>query len=172
VQGRRLEGSNNPNASNAVIYGKGTWIMHMLRRRLGDERFVKMLAELRRRYEWKTLDTDSFRLLCAEFLPPGAPDAKLESFFDQWVYGTGVPALKLVSSVKGKPGAYKLTGVITQTEVSEDVSVQIAVEIQAGKNKPIVRLVRTSSEPVEFTVAVPTANTKAVLDPGMAILHK
>ncbi|MCU1327045.1 MAG: peptidase rane alanine aminopeptidase [Bryobacterales bacterium] len=172
VQGRRLEGSNNPNASNAVIYGKGTWIMHMLRRRLGDERFVKMLAELRRRYEWKTLDTDSFRLLCAEFLPPGAPDAKLESFFDQWVYGTGVPALKLVSSVKGKPGAYKLTGVITQTEVSEDVSVQIPVEIQAGKNKPIVRLVRTSSEPVEFTVAVPTANTKAVLDPGMAILHK
>ena len=44
VQGRRLEGSNNPNASIAVIYGKGTWIIHMLRRRMGDERFLKMLA--------------------------------------------------------------------------------------------------------------------------------
>src|SRR5204862_543781 len=66
VQGRRLEGSNNPNASNAVIYGKGTWIIHMLRRRMGDERFLTMLAELRRRYEGKPLDTDSFRLLCAQ----------------------------------------------------------------------------------------------------------
>ena len=41
VQGRRLEGSNNPTASVAVIYGKGSWIMHMLRRRMGDERFFE-----------------------------------------------------------------------------------------------------------------------------------
>ena len=172
VQGRRLEGSNNPNASNAVIYGKGTWIIHMLRRRMGDDRFVKMLAELRRRYEWKPLDTDSFRLLCAEFLPPGSTDAKLEAFFDQWVYGTGVPALKLSASVKGKPGAYKLTGTITQSDVPDDVSIQIPVEIQVGKAKPVVKLVRTSSEPVEFTVPVAVASAKAVLDPGMTVLHR
>src|SRR5262249_24774267 len=47
VQGRRLENSNNPNAFNAIVYGKGTWIIHMLRRRLGDAQFAKMLAELR-----------------------------------------------------------------------------------------------------------------------------
>ena len=35
VQGRRLESSNNPNAWNAVAYGKGTWIIHMLRQRHG-----------------------------------------------------------------------------------------------------------------------------------------
>ena len=67
VEGRRLESSTVPGAANAVLYGKGTWILHMIRRRLGDEKFMKMLAELRRRYEWKTVTTDQFRELCASF---------------------------------------------------------------------------------------------------------
>ena len=76
----------------------------------------KMLAELRRRYEFKGIETEEFRRLCAEFMPPGSTDAKLENFFDQWVYGTGVPTLKLSYSVKGKPGAYKLTGTVSQSD--------------------------------------------------------
>jgi aminopeptidase N len=172
VQGRRLEGSNNPNASAAVIYGKGTWIMHMLRRRMGDEQWLKMLAEMRRRYQWKRIDTEAFRLLCAEFLPPGSPDAKLENFFDLWVYGTGVPTLKLTYSVKGKPGAYKLTGTVTQTDVPDDYSVAVPIEIQTGRGKPVVQQVRTDSDPVEFSVNVTAANAKAALDPGWSVLRR
>jgi hypothetical protein len=172
VQGRRLESSINPNASNAVVYGKGSWIMHMLRRRMGDERFLKMLGELRRRYEWKPLDTESFRQLCAEFLPPGSSDPKLENFFDQWVYGTGVPALKLTFSVKGRPGSYKLTGTVTQSDVPDDYSVAVPVEIQAGRGKPVIRQVRTSSDPVQFSVSVTGANARAVLDPGWSVLRR
>ncbi len=173
VQGRRLEGSNNPAASVAVIYGKGSWIMHMLRRRLGDERFLKMLAELRRRYEFKAVETEDFRRLCAEFLPPGSNDAKLENFFDQWVYGTGVPTLKFTYSVKGKPGAYKLTGTVTQSEIDDDFSVAVPVEIQTGRGKPVIQQVRTSTgDPVTFSVNVTVANAKAVLDPGWSVLKR
>jgi hypothetical protein len=172
VQGRRLEGSNNPAAYTAVIYGKGTWILHMLRRRMGDERFLKMLAELRRRYQFQALDTEGFRKLCAEFLPPGSVDSKLEGFFDQWVYGTGVPALKLTYSVKGTAGAYKLTGTVTQSGVDEDFSIAVPVEIQTGRGKAVVQQVRTSSDPVPFTVSVSAANARAVLDPGMSVLRQ
>jgi aminopeptidase N len=171
VQGRRLADSNSPDAWNAIAYGKGTWIIHMLRRHLGDAAFTKMLAELRRRYEWKTIDTEQFRLLCAEFMPKDASDPKLETFFDQWVYGTGVPALKLVYSVKGKPGALKLTGTLTQSEVPDDFSVSVPIEIQTGKGK-VIREVRTSSDPVSFTVPVTLANAKAVLDPGSSVLRR
>ncbi len=45
VEGRRLESSELPSAANAVLYGKGTWIIHMLRRRMGDTNFLKMLSE-------------------------------------------------------------------------------------------------------------------------------
>ncbi|MDQ1470978.1 MAG: hypothetical protein QOJ99_2458 [Bryobacterales bacterium] len=168
VQGRRLESSNNPSASFVVLYGKGTWIIHMLRRRLGDERFLKMLAELRRRYEWKAVDNEQFRALCVEFLPKGAPDAKLESFFDQWVYGTGVPTLKLAFSVR----AGKLTGTVTQSDVPEDFSISVPVEVQTARGKTMVKMVWTSSDPVQFTVPVISPTAKAVLDPGLSVLHR
>ncbi len=171
VQGRRLETSNNPNAWTAIAYGKGTWIIHMLRRRMGDAQFMKMLAELRRRYEWKTIDTEQFRLLCAEYLPASSPDPKLENFFDQWVYGTGIPTVKLTYSVKGKPGAYKLSGTVTQTDVPEDFSVTVPVEIQTGRGK-VVKEIETSSDPVPFSIPVTAQTAKAVLDPASAILRR
>src|SRR5689334_23583188 len=102
VMGPRLENSLTPDAWRHIVYGKGSWIVHMLRRRMGDARFLAMLAELRRRYQWKSITTDEFRQLAAGFLPPRSPDAKLEEFFDQWIYGTGIPAFKLAWSLKGK----------------------------------------------------------------------
>jgi hypothetical protein len=171
VQGRRLENSNNPNAWAAIAYGKGAWIIHMLRRRLGDDQFTKMLAELRRRYEWKTIDTEQFRLLCAGFLPPQSPDPTLENFFDRWVYGTGIPTLKLTYSVKGKPGAWKLTGRVAQSDVPDDFSVTVPVEIQTGRGK-VVKQLETGSEPLEFSISVAAANAKAVLDPGSSVLRR
>lgn len=172
VQGWRLESVENPTAWTAIVYGKGTWILHMLRRRMGDTRFNNMLAELRKRYEWKTIGTEEFRALCAGFLPPGSADAKLEDFFDQWVYGTGIPTLKLSYKVEGKPGAYTLKGTLTQTDAPDDLTLLVPVEVQIGRGKPILKQVRTSSEPVPFTVSVPVLNAKAVLDPGSSVLRR
>ena len=171
VEGRRLDNSNNPTAWTAVAYGKGAWIIHMLRRHLGDAQFTKMLTELRRRYEWKTIDTEQFRMLCAEFLPPQSPDPKLENFFEQWVYGTGIPTLKLTYSVKGKPGAWKLSGTVAQSDVPDDFSVTVPVEIQTGRGK-VVRELQTGSDPVPFSVPVASATAKAVLDPGTSVLRR
>jgi hypothetical protein len=168
VEGRRLDSSTVPGAANAVIYGKGTWIVHMIRRRLGDQNFLKMLAELRRRYETKTVTTDQFRELCAEYLPKGSPDPKLTDFFDQWVYDTGMPTLKLTYAVVG----HKLTGTITQSDVRNDFTVAAPVEIRTGAGKPIVKLVVTGSEPAKFSVEVPGPGAKATLDPGWSILRR
>ncbi|MEO7649894.1 MAG: M1 family aminopeptidase, partial [Bryobacteraceae bacterium] len=35
--GTRLQSSQNPGAWRAIVYEKGSWILHMLRRRMGDE---------------------------------------------------------------------------------------------------------------------------------------
>jgi hypothetical protein len=172
VQGRRLDSSNNPAAWMAVIYGKGTWIIQMLRRRMGDDRFLAMLAELRKRYEWKTLDTEQFRALCAEFVPPKSDDAKLERFFDQWVYGTGVPELKLTYSVKGKPGAYRLTGSVAQSGVPDDFTVRVPIEIQTTRGVSKTVLVATGADPAPFSIPVSSANAKAVLDPHGSVLRR
>ena len=168
VEGRRLESSTVPGAANAVLYGKGTWIIHMIRRRMGDANFMKMLAELRRRYETKTVTTDQFRELCAEFLPKGSTDPKLLDFFDQWAYDTGMPTLKLTYSVTG----HKLSGTVTQSDVRDDFTVSVPVEIRTGAGKPIVKYVTTGSEPAKFSVAVPGPGAKATLDPGWSVLRR
>ena len=46
IWGTRLVSSQAPDAWQAIVYEKGSWIMHMLRRRLGDDRFFAVLAEL------------------------------------------------------------------------------------------------------------------------------
>ncbi len=168
VEGRRLESADAPGAVDAVLYGKGTWIIHMLRRRMGDAAFLKMLAEMRRRYEYKTITTDEFRELCAEFLPAGSPDPKLTDFFDQWVYDTGMPTLKLTYTVTGQ----KLNGTITQSDVPNDFTVLVPVEIRVGNGKPTVKQIRTSNGSVKFTVSVSGPGAKATLDPGMSVLRR
>ena len=57
-------------------------------------------------------------------------DPKLESFFDQWVYSSGVPNLQLKYSLAGKAPALKLTVRVEQSGVDEDFSASVPVEIQ------------------------------------------
>jgi aminopeptidase N len=168
--GYRLETSQTPEAWRIISYEKGSWILHMLRRLMGDARFDAFLGELRRRFEWKTLDMESFRSTAAEFLPPKSPDPKLESFFDQWVYSTGVPTLHVKYALTGKPPAQKLTVTVEQSGVDEDFIALVPVEIQFGRLKPVTRLVRTSSEPAVFTIPASQPPTRVTLDPAGAVL--
>ena len=172
VMGARLQSSVTPDAWKRIVYGKGSWILHMLRRRMGDEKFLAMLAELRRRYAWKSITTEQFRALAAGYLPAKSADPKLEAFFDQWVYGTGIPQLKLTWAVKGAAPAVKLTGTVTQSEIGEDFSVRAPVEIQFAKGRAVTEWVTTSSEPATFQVTLKQAPAKVVLDPQGWVLKR
>ena len=157
----------------AIIYGKGTWIIHMLRRRMGDEAFLRMLATLRKRYEYRTISTEEFRALAAMFLPPGDPDPKLETFFDSWVYGTGVPTLEMSTSVKGKAPSVTLTVTVRQSGVDDDFIAEVPVEIRpAGGGKPIVRWVHASSGSAVFSLKLKAPPQHVELAPRMAVLAK
>ncbi len=172
VLGLRLETSQTPQAYNFITYGKGSWIMHMLRRRMGDDRFWAMLAALRKEYERKSISTEEFRALAARFLPPQSPDRTLENFFDEWVYGTGIPSLKLSYSVKGKAPDVRLTGTVTQSDVDEGFSVPVPVEIQLGRGKTLTHWVRTANGPVHFSVALRQPPSKVLLDPSLSVLRR
>ena len=172
VLGQRLESSQQPEGWHAITYGKGSWILHMLRRRMGDQRFLAMMAEILKRYDHATITTEQFRKLAAQFLPPKSDDPALESFFDQWVYSTGIPALKMTYSVKGAAPAVRVTGTITQADVNEDFEAYVPVEIQLGKGQSVTKWVATSNEPQTFTVALKQAPVKVVLDPKESVLRR
>lgn len=75
--------------NSEYAYYKGGWVVHMLRHVLGDAHFFQALAAWRDVYGGGAADTEDFRAVCetAAGLAPGS----LAWFFDQWVYGPGVP---------------------------------------------------------------------------------
>jgi len=172
VWGLRLESSQVPAAWRTITYEKGSWIMHMLRRQMGDERFLSMLGELRRRYQYRAVSTEQFQRLAAQFLPPRSPDPRLEAFFEQWVYSTGIPSLRLSYSVRGKAPAVRISGTLTQRDAGQEFSAWAPIELQYAKAKPVVHWVRSGDGAVPFDLTLRQAPSKVVLDPGNSVLRR
>lgn len=179
TQGLRLQSSQMPGAWRTIVYDKGAWIVHMLRRRMGDDLFWPMLAEIASRFQRRGLTTDQFRAVAAEFLAKQTAreayrnvDPKFESFFDTWTQGTGVPSLKLQWSTKGAAPKVTLTATVTQAEVSEDFSDLVPIDIQLARGRSVTRWIRTASEPVTFTTVLPSIPVKVTLDPLNATLKR
>jgi hypothetical protein len=171
VWGTRLDSTGTSDAWRVITYEKGAWIFHMLRRRLGDERFMKMLAELRRRYQFRSISTEDLRALTKEFLPPKmAPDA-IDSFFENWVYSTGIPQLKLKYTVRGAAPAVKISGTVTQSGVDDDFSVEIPVEVQFAKGPPQTIWIRSSNDAVPFTMTARQTPARVVI-PASVLARK
>lgn len=165
--GMRLRTGARPDPWRAITYDKGSWIIHMLRRRIGDGAFLKFLRALRNRYEYDAITTEQFRELASEFVPKDTPDRNLVDFFDHWVYGTGIPQLQLSHSVKGS----LLTLTLRQTGVPEEFTVDVPVEIRvAGRKDPIIRWIKSDAEPVQVTLKLPGALQRVELAPGQAVL--
>ncbi|MGI8744494.1 MAG: M1 family aminopeptidase [Bryobacteraceae bacterium] len=165
--GYRLQSSQSPEAANVITYEKGTWVMHMLRKRLGDAPFEKMLREICQTYRYRTLSTDQFRQAASRFLPPHTPDPDLTGFFDAWVYGTGIPAVKLTCAMHG----LKLTGTVAQSEVPEDFTAYVPIEVQIGRQKTL-EWVATGSDPIPFSIPLHRPPSKVGLDTNDSLITK
>ena len=167
IWGFRLQNSQSPRAWQSITYEKGAWIFHMLRRRVGDPAFLRLLSELERRFHLTPVSTEDVENLAASLMGPGGKQA-LGPFFETWVYGTGIPALQISSVVKG----LSISGTVKQVEAGEEFSVDVPIEIQLKNGKSLIHWVRTSSEPVEFVVQSPSPAVKVLLDPARSILRR
>jgi hypothetical protein len=168
--GYRIEASVSPAAWKVITYEKGSWIFHMIRKRLGDERFLKLLTELRRRYEFKAVGTEDLHALVKEFLPPKVSKSSVDLFFDNWVYSTGVPSLKLAYAVKGAAPQWKLSGSVEQSGVDNDFTAEVPVEIQFAKSPSQIVWAETSDEPATFSATLKEMPVKVTVGAGTTVL--
>ncbi len=171
VFGMRLRHSN-PQAWQAVIYEKSAWVLHMLRGRMGDAAFLKMLGQLTADYAGKAMTTDDLRRAAAAGLPKDSPDRDLENFFENWVYGTGVPHLELTSTVKGVAPRARIELRLKQSRVAEDFAVDVPVEIQMPRGQKIVKWMRSGAEEETLEVVTGAAPLKVTLDPRNILLKR
>lgn len=168
--GYRLEASKTSQAYRVITYEKGAWVLHMLRKRLGTERFLKVLAELRRQYESRAVGTADLLDLVKKSLPPGVTAESMDTFFDNWVYSTGIPTLHVKYSVKGAAPSWKVSGTVEQSAVDDNFSVDIPVQIQFAKGAPQTVWVRTSSEPASFSATLKQPPARVEIPAGASVL--
>jgi hypothetical protein len=168
--GYRLEASKTSDAYRVITYEKGAWVLHMLRKRLGNERFLKVLAELRRQHQFRAVGTADLLDLVKKSLPSGVSAESMEGFFDNWVYSTGIPTLRVKYSVKGKAPSWRISGTVEQTSVDNNFSVDIPVEVQFAKGASQTIWVRTSSESASFSATLKQPPTRVDVPAGVSVL--
>jgi hypothetical protein len=168
--GYRLEASKTTDAYRVITYEKGAWVLHMLRKRLGNERFLKVLSELRRQYQFRGVGTADLLDLVKKSRPPGVSADSMEGFFDNWVYSTGIPTLRLKYSVRGKAPLWKISGTVEQSAVDDNFSVDIPVEIQFAKGAVQTIWVRTSNQPASFSATLKQPPSRVDVPVGVSVL--
>ena len=76
ILGERLTSSRFPGAMAAIVYGKGAWIMHMIRTAIGPDSFAKLLSALPKDFADRDISTEDFREAAAAYLPTGSADLR------------------------------------------------------------------------------------------------
>ena len=66
---------------NANSYQKGAWVLHMLRRKLGDDLFLEGLRSYYKKYRNRNAGTSDFQKVME-----GVYKKDLSEFFKQWLY--------------------------------------------------------------------------------------
>ena len=154
-------------AAKAAFREKSVWVVHMLRhviQRGGAEPlFAAFLDELFAEFQSKPISTFDFKKLAEKHA-----GKSLDWFFDDWVFGTGVPAYALDFKVEAAPGGYAITGNITQSGVPDTFEMPVPL---FADERPLGN-VTVSSSGGEFRFVTRTRPQQVLLDPEKTILTR
>ena len=188
--GTRLLSSQFPGGYQAISYGRGAWLFHMLRTMLKDaaaqegqkiqngspdEPFMRGLRRVRERYEGKPVTTRQLLEVLAEDLPASLRyegKKSLDWFLDGWINGTSLPKLEL-KSVKITPqhSGMVVSGTILQKDAPENLVTSVPVYASVtGKQLVFLGRVFADGEETPFRLAAPAGARKIVLDPYETVL--
>jgi hypothetical protein len=179
--GSRLNSSKSPLGFEQVIYGKGAWVMHMLREELRqpgaknpDERFQTLLHNLMANYSFRALSTSGLQHEVEAVMTPSMDlegGHSMDWFFEQWIRGTGIPHYRVEFTVHSTDKGYLVRGKLFQNDVPR--SFLAPVPLYAGANVAhatyLGTVVATGPE-TSFHFIAKTEPHKIIIDPQMTLL--
>ena len=189
--GPRLNSSQFPVGYEVVAYGRGTWLIHMLRNFLrevpvapgkktlsGDDLFFAALRQIAQQHRYGVMSNQDVERAFEAVLPASMNyegRRSLDWFFQSWVNGSAIPRFEL-DDVKFATRAEKpvATGKLLQKDAPENFisSVPIYAAPTSG-GKPVL-LGRVFTEGVEtvFHFNVPPGTRKLLIDPYQTVLRQ
>lgn len=146
------------------LYAKGSYIFHMLRHIIGDEKFFKLMRKLIKNFYMKPVGIRDL-----EEMAEGTYGQPLKWFFDQWVYGTGIPEYELSYGIDAREsGKYEVSGLIRQKSVEFRMPIEIVV---IHKYKKYIHKVLVQDRENPFQFEVDFKPDTVLLDPEYKVLR-
>ena len=145
-----------------LIYPKGAYILHMIRMMMwqtkdGDARFQAMMHEFVSQHFNSTASTEDFKAVVDKYMTASMDVAgthTMDWFFNEYVYGTALPAYDFQSSLSDTPSGTVLNFKITQSKVSDsfDMVIPLYLELSDGRMLRIGTLPMHGNQTVEKQV--------------------
>jgi aminopeptidase N len=122
----------------ALVYNKGALVLHTLRRLLGDEAFFRALRTFYAEFRFRKAGTDDVRAVFER-----EAGRSLEPFFDQWIYGSGIPRVAFRHEVEppGREGAGPAGAVrvrLEQAGTPTDLPLTVTLVYRSGAREDAV----------------------------------
>jgi Peptidase family M1 domain len=183
--GTRLLSSHFPGGYEAISYGRGTWLFHMLRSMLrdaegkkstgADEPFMRALRKVRQRYEGKAITTEELLGVFAEDIPPALRfegKNNLDWFLDGWINGTALPKVELKNvKLVARGSGVVIQGMILQKDAPADLVTSVPVyAILSGREPRLLGRVFADGDESNFRLTAPAGTRRIVLDPYNTLL--
>jgi aminopeptidase N len=145
-------------------YPKGAWVLHMLRRRVGDEEFFKGVQQYGSTHRLQSAETADFRRTME-----GVTGRNLERFFYDWTERPGNPVLEVTTEYA--PATQQARVVVKQTQSGEPFHFPLTLLLScSGVTKPVVIEQDVTDKENTFLIPLPGTPTRVEVDPEQAVL--
>jgi hypothetical protein len=182
--GRRLTSSKFPDAYEPILYGRGTWLIHMLRTMLreagggaSDSVFFSALKALLAAADNHKVSTLDLQRAFEHVMPASLSyegKKSLDWFFDSWVNGNSIPQFSLAGvHMTPAAGKLKVTGTILQDHAARDMvtAVPLYVVDDLGISR-FLAFVFADDPKTDFTLIAPASTKQILLDPEETLLRR
>lgn len=145
---------------NTNSYQKGSWVLHMLRQEVGDQKFWEGVREYYRQYQLSNALTDDFRRVMET-----ASGKNLQPFFDQWVFRAGHPKLEVTWTFEPNKKVVTLT-----VDQKQEKLFHFPLEVVVGSETKRVIVGEKRQEIFAFPASENVKNI--ILDPETRLLFE
>ena len=147
-------------------YGKGGWVLYMLRHQLGEDAFYRGIKHYLEVNRGKNVVTADLAKAIEE-----ATHSNVDQFFSQWVYGAGAPKFDLGYTYDGEKHQVMLT--VKQTQKIEGrvglFRVPVDVEITTATGRKLYNVI-VSKDKQTFSLPAESAPLMVLFDKGGQLL--
>ena len=148
--------------TSGATYQKGSWVLHMLRGRMGDEAFWSGIGSYYERHMNGNASTTDFRVAMEE-----ASGLDLESFFQQWLYSGGNPRLEGWWDWDPTARAVRIELNQVQTEgPTFELPLQIGIHHDGQVLPSFIETVEVDGRFHRFVIPMTAEPTQVTLDPN------